>query len=214
MRWWVVLTVMVGCTGPTIDETGDSDRHADTDIDTDTDDPDTVPDPEDVDSDGFPAGEDCDDLDPSVYPGAPEILWNGVDDDCDGRVDADGRFEGSGQVTFIATVEGVTSRWVLTCPVVVERARVRVTFEITCEPPRGDALARQVMGEQFTISERANVAEEAVLNGDIVYESSDGWSVDGSGQLRFVTADRVDGGVSMRSVFARSTGSFSADFED
>lgn len=39
----------------------------------------------DVDLDGFEAGPDCDDLDPAVHPGAPE-LCNGRDDDCDGAV--------------------------------------------------------------------------------------------------------------------------------
>ncbi len=37
---------------------------------------------EDRDDDGFPATEDCDDLDPEVSPGMPEIPGNGVDDDC------------------------------------------------------------------------------------------------------------------------------------
>lgn len=32
------------------------------------------------------AGEDCDDADPSVHPGAPEALGDLVDDDCDGTV--------------------------------------------------------------------------------------------------------------------------------
>ncbi len=34
-------------------------------------------------------GGDCDDLDPEVSPGAPEVCSNGIDDDCDGRVDVD-----------------------------------------------------------------------------------------------------------------------------
>jgi thiol-disulfide isomerase/thioredoxin len=40
----------------------------------------------DADGDGWWAGSDCDDSDPTVHPGATE-LCNGVDDDCDGTVD-------------------------------------------------------------------------------------------------------------------------------
>ncbi len=43
-------------------------------------------DPMDKDGDGYPADQDCDDLNPMVHPGAPE-LCNGMDDDCDGQVD-------------------------------------------------------------------------------------------------------------------------------
>ena len=42
----------------------------------------------DRDGDGFGAGEDCDDSDPTVNPGADE-LCNGLDDDCNGMVDDD-----------------------------------------------------------------------------------------------------------------------------
>jgi hypothetical protein len=38
--------------------------------------------PTDLDGDGFAAPEDCDDAEPLVFPGAPE-LCNGLDDDCD-----------------------------------------------------------------------------------------------------------------------------------
>lgn len=41
-------------------------------------------DPNDVDGDGYRAGEDCDDSDPEVNPGAEEMPGDGVDQDCDG----------------------------------------------------------------------------------------------------------------------------------
>ncbi len=42
----------------------------------------------DRDGDGYPAGEDCDDTDPSIHPDTADTC-NEVDDDCDGQVDED-----------------------------------------------------------------------------------------------------------------------------
>ena len=41
----------------------------------------------DADGDGFAASEDCDDSNADIYPGATEYC-NGIDDDCDGALDA------------------------------------------------------------------------------------------------------------------------------
>gem|GEM_PF-1636719 len=43
----------------------------------------------DDDNDGFFDGDDCDDADPDIYPGAAEDCDNGLDDDCDGDIDTE-----------------------------------------------------------------------------------------------------------------------------
>lgn len=38
----------------------------------------------DADDDGFDGARDCDDTDPTVYPGAPEVAGDGIDQNCNG----------------------------------------------------------------------------------------------------------------------------------
>lgn len=79
-------------TGPGLDstESGDTSESGD----------DTGPDLEDQDGDGSAYDVDCDDADPTRYPGAPEGL-DGIDDDCDDVVDAGtiDSFQGAASIT-------------------------------------------------------------------------------------------------------------------
>jgi len=74
MLRWLIPLFLLGCGGSkggAGDDTGGSGAHA-----------------TDLDRDGSPAGEDCDDQDAAVYPGAQEVC-DGEDDDCDGFTDGD-----------------------------------------------------------------------------------------------------------------------------
>jgi hypothetical protein len=75
------------------DDTVDDDDTTDDDDDTVDDDDDTTADddddtgPTDADGDGFDSTDDCDDNNADIYPGAPEVVGNAADDDCDGQTD-------------------------------------------------------------------------------------------------------------------------------
>jgi len=57
----------------------------------------------DLDGDGTPACDDCDDTNPAVNPHAAEVCNDGVDDDCDGEGDESGAV---GEQTWFADADG------------------------------------------------------------------------------------------------------------
>lgn len=82
-RWVVLAGLLVACTGDSTDTT-DTPTTADTGTKTPEDK--FTYDMVDNDNDGYYAGDDCNDLDPFTYPGAPELCGDGIDQDCDGNV--------------------------------------------------------------------------------------------------------------------------------
>lgn len=99
IRLWTLaaLALLLGChpapddhTDPVTQDTGEpevQDTGADTGV-VDTGSDTGGPDEGDLDGDGYPAVDeqgavvDCDDTDPTVFPGAPEVWYDGVDGDC------------------------------------------------------------------------------------------------------------------------------------
>ena len=161
--------------------------------------------PVDLDGDGFAEGEDCDDRAPAVNPGA-QALWNELDDDCDGVIDADGAW--SGEITLEATAvyEGRPYSFRLDCPVEGARAHGDLQFAVTCTPDPADEDAQRLLGATLTIR-----SDEPMVSGDfwadtVVLESSNGWDSDGEGTVQWIDFDSADLSFSMAGVSLQASG--------
>jgi hypothetical protein len=185
MRWSIMVGLCACVAGPLV-ETDDQETDTDT----------SPPVPVDVDEDGFADDVDCDDYNPEVFPGAPE-LWDFKDNDCDGRVDANGSYSGTGQVQVSLIYEGQLRSWTMECTGDLNRSLTQLSIRLMC-PTNGlnDALATTVFGDEITIQEVDNVAGEGLWEGAVVIESTAGWDTPGEGRLVWTNWSTAVGEVS------------------
>jgi len=204
-----VLCLSAACGGSSADTEDSSKETGDTDTDSHTGDTsDTDPSDVDVDGDGFTADEDCNDYDPRQYPGAEEV-FDDLDNDCDGLVDAEGSYAGSFVLAVDAVYEGVPYDWSLDCPMTLLRAGMSLAFTVTCTSTHSNsaqlAVMKLMLGDELTI---APSSDNAAVTGDVwnegvLFSSSDGWTAPGEGWLSWSDTSHV-------TLYASFTGPFVA----
>jgi len=175
-------------TKPLVDsgETGDTAGPVDTSPPDDT----GPPPPADLDSDGVTDDTDCDDYDPTVYPGADE-LYDEKDNDCDDRIDANGVYAGSVSGDASAVYEGVSYSFSLDCPTTLQRALKEVDFSALCTTD-GSEMALLLLGETVEIVMASSNVPEGTWSGRFEFISSNGWDTDGNGTLTWSGLNTVN----------------------
>ena len=105
---------------------------------------------EDIDEDGYWSDVDCDDWNPNIYPGAPEIL-NNEDDDCDGYVDIDGQHRGMLQMQAVGIFEGQSYFFEQDCTGMIQRERGTVEMNLTCVIDQSQEKAALLLGGEIAV---------------------------------------------------------------
>jgi hypothetical protein len=161
--------------------------------------------PEDRDSDGYTEDVDCDDTDPRISPAATEV-WNDQDDDCDGLIDADGRWIGTIAMAASAIYEGAHRDFSLACPFEGTREAGTLHFAITCTPDPTDALAQLLLGETLVVTEADARVSGTEWSDTVMYTSSSGWDSRGEGVIAWSAVDAAAVNVSISGVSLAASG--------
>ncbi len=138
--------------------------------------------PRDLDADGYDYTVDCLDLNAAVHPGATEV-WNDLDDDCDGVIDADGAWTGNISVTANAVYEGRPYSFALSCPFAGARGAGRFDWVVTCTPDPGDDDAQRMLGASLTIAPEDAAVDGEAWSGTAIVTSSSGWDTDAAAEI-------------------------------
>jgi len=140
--------------------------------------------PADRDRDGYTEDVDCDDFNPDAHPGAAE-LWNAVDDDCDGRVDADGRYEGEAELDISAVYEARPYRYALRCPGSLTRAGATLSVAVTCTPDPSAELAGTLLRATLTLDGGDDDLSGPTWSGRLELRSDLDWDLPVTAELEF-----------------------------
>ncbi|HJN75552.1 MAG TPA: putative metal-binding motif-containing protein [Myxococcota bacterium] len=197
-----------GDTGAVVGETGGEDSVVDTSWPDDSDSAEETGEPViDLDEDGFPREEDCDDGDASINPDAEEV-FDGFDNDCDGVIDASGSYSGSFGIAARGWFEGDPHDLAYDCPMEMERELISADWVVTCTIPSGDEWGRLLLGETLTlIPEDPYLWELDRWDGDVIVTSSDGWDTYGTGSLSWNTMEKATLVVGLDTTWLDFTGS-------
>ena len=150
----------------------------------------------DVDQDGYSVAEgDCDDWDPSVYPGAQEV-WNYEDDDCDGFEDLDGVHSGLIDLQAVAIFEGTSYFFEQQCDVQSSRDKGTLVLVADCDIDQTQTMASVLLGGHIEVRTEENFVNEEWFEGDALFVSTGGdleWESQGISRLYWSSLE-ADGG--------------------